>query len=157
MSCLFLFGGAAGHLAEAAEVPFRAQQTLPGGWVRARCKGCANTAQRPVGQRCIWQNLQNYRQGLSARRRAGGCGCTLRAVLLSLRIYQGHALRMSSPDGRPARPGHPFSGKGVGKAPGLRKNTRWLRLDLTEVSPGHFDPGPRFLWALALAGFFCFR
>ena len=25
------------------------------------------------------------------------------------------------------------------------KNTRWLRLDLIEVSPGHFDPGPRGL------------
>ena len=44
------------------------------------------------------------------------------------------------------------------------KNTRWLRLDLIEVSPGHFDPGPQgtrcdsagrrsthAMWSLAVA------
>ena len=39
-----------------------------------------------------------------------------------------------------------FSGKAGGKAPGgCGKNTRWLRLDLIEVSPGHFDSGLRGL------------
>ena len=117
------------------------------------------------------------------RRGAGGYVLTLPSVLLLLRTGVG----LPPYRGWPARPGRTVRGtvrsnpkrsyldsfrlfwKSRGKSTrGFGKNTRWLRLDLIEVSPGHFDPGPqgtrgvpagrclaRAMWSLAVAACTC--
>ena len=137
-----------------------------------------------LGRRGDKQYLQKYRWVLSERCWAGGCVLTLPPVRLLLRTGR----RVATLPGVRSRAGRTVRGtvrsnpkrsyldffrlfwKSRGKSTrGFGKNTRWLRLDLIEVSPGHFDPGPqgtrgesvgrrtaRVMWPLDAAACNCF-